>query len=521
MNMFYRSAAAPLCLGVVLLAMAGISACSKKDHKSSGGTTSDTTATGTELSAADEDSLKYLMYRNMQVDINDIGDNQDLPAYYWYKSVPTLDPHSSIYPNADTLLNVMRQYAINATTGNPYDKYSFLDRDSSISTELEDGKVEATKAVEGDFGIQVVFAADNNNDVHTLVEYADKNSPAGKAGLTRGTELISVNGITDFSSVTNRESVWNAFYSGNATVSLITQQFGSSVQSSITLSAAAYNINPILFDTIYNTTQGNVGYFVFYTFTNTYNSAGSPTLTKQLLDAEIGKLKSANINNLIVDLRNNGGGAVATAEYLDSALAPSSAAGKTMYWTTYNDKLNAAIGVSGNGDETKFPSSTGGLSLDHIFFIVNDGTASAAELTMNNLKPYMDVKLVGDTTYGKPVGFIGASLRAHRNGKEIYLADLYAINFETKNSLLQGGYFTGIVPDQLAQDYVDVPFGNADYDENLLDIFNYINTGRFTTNGRQVTPLQQSGRVKQSSLNTHIKSLRFNGMINFRAKQLK
>ncbi len=209
MNKFYRSAAAPLCLGLAFLAMAAFTACSKKDHKGDTGGPGprDTTATGTGLSAADEDSLKYLMYYNMQVNINGIYDHSDLPAYYWYKSVPTLDPHSSIYPNADTLLNVMRQYAVNPGTGAPYDKYSFLDRDSTISKELEDGQVEVTQAVQGDFGLQIAFAADQNNGVHTLVEYADKNSPAGKAGLGRGTELMSVNGITDFSSLNNREFI--------------------------------------------------------------------------------------------------------------------------------------------------------------------------------------------------------------------------------------------------------------------------------------------------------------------------
>ncbi|HEY0273920.1 MAG TPA: S41 family peptidase, partial [Chitinophaga sp.] len=204
---------------------------------------------------------------------------------------------------------------------------------------------------------------------------------------------------------------------------------------------------------------------------------------------------------------------------LDSALAPAAAAGKTMYWTSYNDKLNAAIGFSGNGEETKFPSTTGGLDLQDLFFIVNDGTASAAELTMNNLKPYLTVKLVGDTTYGKPVGFIGATLQSHHNGQAKYLADLYAINFETKNSQLQGGYFTGIVPDQLAEDFVDVPFGNMS-DENLSYIFHYITNGNFRSNARQVAP-QYTGRLKQPGLNTRTKALRFNGMIDFREKKVK
>lgn len=516
MKKFYHSVAGPLLMGAGFIGMIAMTACSKKDKSGSPTTTS--TDTSVLSDAVKEDSLKYLMYRNMMTDfITDVNDKTDLPGYYWYKSVPTLDPHGSIYVNADSLLSVMKQYAINPNTSAPYDHYSFLDRDSSISTQLQDGKVATVKAVTGDFGMEVSFAEDGSGNLHLLVLYSDKNSPAYKAGITRGTELMSVNGISSYTGTSAQIATLSTALYGSSSVSLTIRQYGASTTSSLTLTTGAYNINPILYDTIYNTAQGNVGYFSFYTFTNTYNSAGTASLTKQVLDAEITKLKAANVTNLIVDLRYNGGGSVATAEYLDSALAPSSAAGKVMYYTMYNDKLSAWAGVSTNGDPTNFPSTTGGLSLQNVFFIVSRSTASASELTMNNLKPYMNVKLVGDTTYGKPVGFIGTTLQAHKNGAAVYLADLYAINFETKNSSQQGGYFTGILPDKEEYDYIDVPWGNSS-DANLSDIFSYISNGSFSSNGRVAAQANVNNRAAvRTRLN--LSTLRFNGMIEFKTKR--
>lgn len=526
MNMFYRKVVSPLCLGAVLTGLAATSACSKKDKGSNSNTGGNTTGT-----VNTEDSLKYRMYRNMQVDFFDVNGGEDAPGYFWYKSVPSLNPYSSSYAKADDLLSAMKGYAINPATNSAYDRYSFLDRDSTISTQLQDGQVETTQAVTGDFGLEIAFAADPSGGVHTLVLYADKNSPAGKANLTRGVELTSINNITDFSSTTNRQSVIDAIYSSTTGVltlktKVVSSASGSGIGTtgSVTLNAAAYAINPILFDTIYNSNQGKVGYFVFYTFTNTYNSAGQPSLTKQLLDAEVTKLKAANVNNVIVDLRNNGGGSVATAEYLDSVLAPASAAGKVMYYTTYNDKLNANQGLGSQGEATKFSTTNMGVlpALKNVFFVANEYTASAAELTINNLKPYYaNMKLVADTnTYGKPVGFIGTRLQANISNKQTFLADLYAINFATHNALGNGDYYTGLVPDQKAIDYVDIAWGDLE-DPALAGIMSYINNGSFS-GGRLATSADiGSHRVRTSVLKAQSRSLRFNGMVDFRGAQKK
>jgi hypothetical protein len=203
---------------------------------------------------------------------------------------------------------------------------------------------------------------------------------------------------------------------------------------------------------------------------------------------------------------------------MDSLIAPASVAGKEMYHYLYNDKLTGMESQIGLEDKVMFTGG-GSLNLDHVFFIGSGNTASASELTINNLKPYMDVKLVGDTTYGKPVGFFTFHITDFPNGgAEKDLADLYAINFETRNANNQGRYFTGLIPDAPAVDFVDVPWGNPQ-DQNLSKIFSYISTGTY---GRLSAERIAAEKNLHFSIPSTIHPLRFNGMVDYRiSNQIK
>ncbi len=330
----------------------------------------------------------------------------------------------------------MKTYAINPATGKPYDKYSFLDH-GQVAGEIQQG-------VAGDLGMQVTYATDGSSKTHLYVLFADKNSPAGRVGVTRGWEITAINGDNniayDGSNGPNVNKVINAVYNDAQASFTFKKPGGTSVTN--TLVKAVYQINPVLFDSVYSVGGKSVGYFVFNSFSAVDNSSG-PTLTKQELNRVFAKFESANISSLIVDLRYNGGGSVGTAEYIDSLIAPASVKGKEMYHYLYNDKLTAVASQIGL-DNTVLFNGGGSLQLQNVFFIGSSHTASASELTLNNLKPYMNVKLVGDTTYGKPVGFFSFHISDFDStGKEKALADLYAINFETRNANNQGGYFTG------------------------------------------------------------------------------
>src|SRR5699024_10468785 len=129
------------------------------------------------------------------------------------------------------------------------------------------------------------------------------------------------------------------------------------------------------------------------------------------------------------------------------------------------DNAKAAI------EPVDFQSESNNLNLQQIFFITSRGTASASELTFNNLKTYMYVKLVGDTTYGKPVGFFGIPISfVTKDDGFQHVADMYAIDFKSVNSDGEGDYFSGMVPDVQLGDYIDIPWGDTD-DPRLQSIF--------------------------------------------------
>ena len=107
-------------------------------------------------------------------------------------------------------------------------------------------------------------------------------------------------------------------------------------------------------------------------------------------------------------------------------------------------------------------AKSGTLAVNRVFFIVSGQTASASELTMNNLRPEMDVQFIGDTTYGKPVGFFAVNINKYQ---------LYTPEFSTVNSANQGGYYSGFMPGTATypgvEDYDDVSKDFGDPTETL------------------------------------------------------
>ena len=453
---------------------------------------------------SDADSLKYLMYRTMQVSFVDGGRDKtyQLPTYYWYTQVPQIDPLSAQFDSADVLLKKIKTYP-KGVDGRLIDKYSFLDH-GQVAGEIQGG-------VAGDLGMEVTFARDGQTNIVLVVLYADKNGPAGNAGVKRGYQISKINGkdVVYDNNGPGIQAVVNAIYRDAQASFTFKKQDGSTFTKE--LNRAVYPINPVLFDSVYSISGKKVGYFVFNTFSNVENANG-PTLTKSELDRVFSKFEGAGISSLIVDLRYNGGGSVNTADYIANKVAPQSAKGKIMYKYKYNDKLTGMASQIGLEEKVMF-ENPGNLNLEHVFFIGSDKTASASELVLNNLKPYVDVKLVGDTTYGKPVGFFSFTISIFKKGVKKDLADLYAINFETVNAADQGGFYNGIIPNALAGDFVGEPWGGAK-DENLIKIFKYISTGSY----ERTSTMERMSKDKTLRLpvKTSIRPLRFNGMVDYK-----
>ena len=395
-------------------------------------------------------------------------------TYFWNIGMPSYDNFNPRkYATGKAVVDALRALPSNGGK----DKYSFID-DGTVASELG--------GVSGDFGFSIFF--NSTNDLR--IKYVYATSPAAAQGLKRGYQITKINGSTNINtSDAAINTIVDAVFGNAPTVSLtVLKPDGTS--EDLVVTRTTYNINPILFTNTYAVGTKKVGYIVFNSFT---------TNSTTLLDAAFTRFANDGVSELIVDLRYNGGGSVATSEAFTNLIAPAAQNGKPMYttyWTQTMQDGKATIlgnqkfyGVGNDGvtrlysmyDYSYKPNDVlnfelfkkrGSLNnLSRVYFIVTSSTASASELLINNLKPVMDVKLIGKKTYGKPVGFFSI---------QIDKSDLYIPQFQTKNSANFGDYFDGLTVDKDIVDDVTKDFG--DTSERLLaQALNYSATGNFTS----------------------------------------
>jgi GH24 family phage-related lysozyme (muramidase) len=209
---------------------------------------------------------------------------------------------------------------------------------------------------------------------------------------------------------------------------------------------------------------------------------GDTTKVMNELTNVFNRFVAANVTDVIVDLRYNGGGYVSVSEALADFLIKPSANGNIMMTQQYNQNYSDL-------NEVTMFRKRGSLNVDNIFFVVTDNTASASELLINNLKPYMNVKLVGpEATYGKPVGFF-----------PIGVGDWYVfpVSFRSTNGQNQGNYFDGISVDQQVSDGLDKDWGDRQ-ESALASVLSYIGTGTFTDGG--LNSVLDRQKVSENSL---------------------
>ncbi|HTE27130.1 S41 family peptidase [Flavitalea sp.] len=368
-----------------------------------------------------------------------LGYSQDI--YLWFEQIPsTFKPRTYADPNK--IMTAIREYSVEPGFTKPVDRWSFAMK----KAEWDD----LSSGIAGDFGIDVVFRAEGDLRVKSV----EKKSPAGKAGVRRGWRITKLNGSSNITT-TNSNAIVDAVFYSNSTVFEFQKPDGTSTTS--TLAATSYQQNPIFLDTVYTAGANKVGYLVFNSF------LGDSNQIYNSFQQIFGRFVSENVKDVIVDLRYNGGGYVSMQEKLANYLVKPAATGQLMMKEVFNKnyiKWNESINFS----------KLGSLNPSRVFFIVSDNTASASELLINNLKPYVEVKLVGPKpTYGKPVGYF-----------PIGVGDWYIfpVSFRSTNKDGQGNYFDGIALDSKSADGVDKDWGNIQ-EASLANVLSYIASGNF------------------------------------------
>ena len=129
----------------------------------------------------------------------------------------------------------------------------------------------------------------------------------------------------------------------------------------------------------------------------------------------------------------------------------------------------------------RFQSKPQRLTLDRLIVVTTRSSASASELVINALRPFMPVVVIGDTTYGKPVG---------QYGIEFCDKLLAAVAFALRNADGQGDFFDGFAPDCAAPDDADHQLGDPE-ERSLKEALTFATTG--ACSARTLTPQQRAG----------------------------
>lgn len=324
----------------------------------------------------------------------------------------------------------------------PTDRYSYTQSTSSFTQVFTEGKRTG-------YGYSL---ASPTTDV-LVVRYVEPLSPVGAAGLKRGDVIVSIDGQAPSSILSfglpsvSRSGVPRTFIVSNSTDGL----------RSFTVNSAEYSLSPVLDYRMLNASNGRrVGYLAY----NEFISKSAPALA-----TAFDHFNSQGAQEIVLDLRYNTGGSTLVSRNLGYLIGGSRLDGQVFAQYRYNSKRSAENfnqTFSGSGSYT---TPLSGLS--RLFVLTSNNTASASEMVINGLRPYMNVITIGATTFGKPFAFqpIDACDTTYN-----------AVNLQISNAVGFGEYAAGIPVTCSAPDDLNRALGDP-LETRIATALSYIVTG--------------------------------------------
>lgn len=325
-------------------------------------------------------------------------------------------------------------------TGQPIDKFSFIGSAAADQAFFGEGKFEG-------FGFSWRLLAPD--DVRLLRVFG--GSPADLGGLARGQRIVALNGRS-VAEIQAEEGI-SAVLS-TSPVEFTMRETDGVTEFTVSIDHAVVTIDPVpQAFRIPRPAGSDVGYIELSTFVSTADAQ---------LDDVFADFAANGVNDVIIDLRYNGGGLVSTAELLGDYFGGDVAENLIFSETRFN-----ADRAADNNRSEFFERLTNSMSLSRLIVIANERTASASEMVTNGMAPHVDVTIVGDNTSGKPVGQVGFEFCGN------ILRPTAFQNFNADNF---GDYFDGLPVDCPAADDLNVAVG-ADTDPNMVAALTYLDTG--------------------------------------------
>lgn len=363
--------------------------------------------------------------------------------YLWYDKLPAINPND--YSTPPAVMAALR-YEV-------YDKWSYV----TTQEEWEQYYNEGTY-----YGHGYSMSWDGEDQLRISKVYP--NSPTDRAGITRGWTILEINGYSSATLATMSD--WGQVMGDNqaGVVNNFKLKDHNGQTQTIALTKEDITIASVMNDTVLTAGSSKVGYMVYDAFIEKSYAE---------IDRAMAGFQSQGVSELVLDMRYNGGGQIDVAKYLCSAIAGQSINKQIFVSYTHNDKQSRE-----NWDERFDSTASYQLNLSRFFVITTDQTASASELVINSLEPFIDVILVGGDTHGKPVGMYG------------FLFDgwvIVPICFKTVNSQGTGEYFDGLPADGYVNDDLGHDFGDPG-EACLKAALYYIENGGFPSTKKAYSP---------------------------------
>lgn len=342
------------------------------------------------------------------------------------------------------------------------DRFSFIYDDYEELINLLNGV-----SLESGFEFKLYLEDSESENIIMQLSYIKPNSPATDLGLKRGDIIYKINDVQ--LNTSNYQSLlgdMNSSYSATyRRYNLDDEEFEE--KGSVSVSPIKYSENPFLLDTIYQIEGKKIGYLI-YTF---FSPGGSESTYDNQMDEIFQRFKSSGVQDLILDLRFNSGGSETSVKNLTSLMVKGATSSDIVFKKTYNDRVQESIlndkDLGSDFLNVRFTEKTQNignqLSTGTVYMITSSRSASASEVTINSLKPYMEVFLVGDTTVGKDVGSI--TLTDENNAENNWAIQPIVVKLVNKNN---EDYPEGFIPDVILEDRSLVLKPLGDIEEPLL-----------------------------------------------------
>ncbi|MBI6118986.1 S41 family peptidase [Salegentibacter maritimus] len=337
----------------------------------------------------------------------------------------------------------------------PKDRFSFILDDYTI---LENSQSGISTTTGMDYGL----VAYGENGVFGYVRYVIPGSPADEAEVKRGMLFTEIDG-----EAMNRSNYQSLLARDGYEISLaeVNENVISETGETIALTREQITENPVFISKTMEIDGINVGYLMYNSFTADFDDE---------LNAAFGDLKAEGVDELVLDLRYNGGGSVESAVDLSSMIT-GQFEGEIFSKQTWNDLLQSEFTqeelVDRFNDKIRTGELINSLNLNKVYVIGTGSTASASELVMNGLAPYINVIHVGSSTVGKfqaaaPLYDSPNFNKQNRNPNHKYV--IQPLIYESKNANEDAYYEEGLIPDiEAEEDIVNLlPLGEAS--ETLL-----------------------------------------------------